>query len=89
MRERLRWLRHVLRLKDDRLPKIGLFGQLSRAKRKAGRLRLEWEDVIKNDLREIGTSREGIKREALNRLEWRRSMRSCVGLRRLGTAVSC
>ena len=39
MRERLRWLGHVLRMKNDILPKIVLFGQLSRAKRKAGRQR--------------------------------------------------
>ena len=29
-----------------------------------------------------------MKKEALNRLGWRRGMRSCVGLRRLGAAVS-
>ena len=37
MKERLKCLEHVLRMKDERLPKIVLFGQLSRAKRKAGR----------------------------------------------------
>ena len=88
MKERLRWLGHVLRMKDDRLPKIVLFGQPSGATRKAGRPCLGWEDVINNDLKEMGTSWEGVKREALNRLGWRRSVRSCVGLRRLGAAVS-
>ena len=29
MKERSRWLGHVLRMKDDRLPKIVLFGQPS------------------------------------------------------------
>jgi hypothetical protein len=32
IRVRLRWLWHLLRMKDDRLPKIVLFGQPSRAK---------------------------------------------------------
>jgi len=32
------------------------------------KLRSRWEDVTKKDLREIGTSWEGIKRETLNRL---------------------
>ena len=36
LKERLRWLGHILRMKDDRLPKIVLFGQPSWAKRKAG-----------------------------------------------------
>jgi len=35
----------------------------------------------------MGTSRERVKGEALNRLGWRRSVRSWVGLRRLGAAV--
>ena len=56
MKGRLIWLGHVLLMEDDRLPKIILFGQPSRAKRKAGRFRLGWEDVIKKDLTGIGTS---------------------------------
>ena len=90
MKERFRWLGHVLRMKGDRLPKIILFGQPSGATRKAGRPCLGWEDVINKGLREMGTSWEGVsvKREALNRLGWRRSVSSCVGLRRLGAAVS-
>ena len=47
---------------------IVLFGQPSRATRKAGRPRLGWEDVINKDLKEMGSSWEGIKTEALNRL---------------------
>ena len=74
-------------MKDDRLPKIVLFGHPSRAKWKR-RHRLGWQDVIKKGLKEMGTSWEGVKREALNRLGWSRSVRSCVGLRRLGAAVS-
>jgi len=42
-----------------------------------------WEDIIKKVSREMGTPLEGVKREALNRLGWRKSMRSCVGLRPL------
>jgi hypothetical protein len=33
---------------------------------------LEWENDIKTDLREMGTSWEGVKRVALNRLGWMR-----------------
>ena len=59
MKERLRWLGHVLWMKDDRLPKIVLFSQPSRAKRKTGRPRPVWENVIKKDLNEMGTFWEG------------------------------
>ena len=35
------------------------------------------------------TSCEGVKREAVNRLGWRRSVRSSVGHRQGGATVSC
>ena len=57
------------------------FGQPSMAKRKAARPRMDWEDVIKKNLKEKGTSLESLRREALNMLGWRGSIRSCVGLR--------
>jgi hypothetical protein len=39
--------------------------------------------------KEMGTLWVGVKREALNRLGWRRSVPSFVGLRKLGDAMSC
>jgi hypothetical protein len=39
--------------------------------------RMGWEDARK-DLREMGTSWESVKREALKGLGWKRSTRSCV-----------
>jgi len=89
MKERLRWLGYVLRMKDNRLSKIVAFDQPLRAKQEAGRPWLGWEDVMKKDLREMGTFWEGLKRIALNRLEYRRSEHCRVGLRRIGAAVSC
>ena len=74
-------------MNDDRLPKIVLLGEQSRAKRKAvHRPRTGWEEVARKYLREIGTSWEGVKREDLNILGWRRSV---IGLRQLGTGVCC
>ena len=61
MKVRLRWLGHVLRMKDDRLPKIVIFGQLSGATWKAGRRCLGWEDVINKDLKENGNFLGGCK----------------------------
>jgi hypothetical protein len=48
-----------------------------------------WEDVVMKDVREMGTSWEGVKREVLSRQGWRRSVCSCVGLRQLDAIVSC
>ena len=88
MKERLKWLCHVLRMKNDRLPKIILFGQPSGAARKAVRPRLGWEDFINKDSRDLETSWDGVKREGLNRVGCRRSVRCCVGLRRPGAVVT-
>ena len=89
MIERLKWLRRVLRMKDDKFPKIVHFGQPCKAKQKAEHPRLGWKDSAEKDLRGIQTSWEGLKREALNRLGCRRSVRSRVGLRRHGAAICC
>ena len=53
-------------MKDDRFPKIVLFGQPSGATRKTGRPHLGWEDVININLKEMETSWEGVKTEALD-----------------------
>ena len=89
MKERLGCLGYALRMKDDRLSKIFHFGQPYKAKWKASCRRLGWEHVIKKFLRDMGTSREVVKRKALNKLGWKRSMRSFVSLRQLGARVGC
>jgi len=37
----------------------------------------------------MGNTWEGVKREALNKLGWERSVRTWVGLKWLGAGVSC
>jgi len=58
----------IMWMKDDKFLKIVLFGKPSCTKQKAGHPWFGWEDVIKKDLMEIGTSWEGARMEALNRL---------------------
>jgi len=69
MKERLRWLGHVLRMKDDRLPKIVLLGQPSRAKWKTGHPHQGWEGVINKGLKEIETSWKGCKEGGFEYIE--------------------
>ena len=65
-------------MRDDRLPKIILVDQLSWAKQKADHL--QWDGKIpKERFKGSVTSWESVKREALNRLGRKRSVRSCVG----------
>ena len=50
---------------------------------------MELEEVVKNELKKIGTSLECVNRKVLNKLGMKRSLRSSVGIRWLGAAVSC
>lgn len=86
--ERLRWLGHVLRMTDERLPRLLLFGKPQEGRKKAGRPVMGWEEVIRKDLKNIGLSWEVAKVEAQNRGGWRRSVRQSTVLRRLPAAMS-
>ena len=48
-KRRLRWLGHVRRMNDSRLPKAALYGQLTQGSRKPGRPLLRFVNVIKKD----------------------------------------
>lgn len=48
---RLRWLGHVIRMEDDRIPKDLLYGELAKGSRAAGRSDLRYKDVCKRDLK--------------------------------------
>ena len=50
---RLRWLGHVTRMNDGRIPKDLLYGELSSGKRAVGRPLLRYKDVCKRDLQAI------------------------------------
>ena len=67
------------------MPNIILFGQPCRAKRKVGCPWLWLEDVIKDRLKGNQNFLERVMRDAFHRSEWRRSVRSCVGLSRQST----
>ena len=48
---RLRWLGHVYRMEDGRIPKDLLYGQLASGCRPVGRPALRYKDVYKRDLK--------------------------------------
>ena len=53
MEQRLRWLGHLGRMGNDRLPKKVLFGEL-RGKRPCHRTKRRWRDVARSDMEAIG-----------------------------------
>ena len=66
---RLRWLGHVRRLDDGRIPKYILYGELALGRRTTGHPRLRYKDVCVRDMKAIDTmSWEGL---AADRTKWR------------------
>ena len=51
---RLRWLGHVVRMADGRIPKDLLYGELVQGNRPRGRPRLRYKDICKRDLKALG-----------------------------------
>lgn len=58
---RLRWLGHVQRMSDSRLPKQILYGALEVGKRRVGRPRLRWKDCVHTDVVAFDISPYGLK----------------------------
>ena len=48
---RMRWLGHVLRMDNGRIPKYLLYGELAQGKRPTGRPQLRYKDVCKRNLK--------------------------------------
>ena len=47
----LRWLGHVFRMDDSRIPKMVLYEELAESKRRRGGLRLRYKDVVKRHMK--------------------------------------
>ena len=47
--QRLRWLGHVTRMDDNRIPKHILFGQLVEGTRRRGRPLLRYKDILRRE----------------------------------------
>lgn len=68
---RLRWIGHVRRMKDGRIPKDILYGELATGHRPVGRPALRYKDVLKRDLKTTGISLDTWEPLAENRRAWR------------------
>ena len=71
IRNRLRWLGHVVRMPDERPVKNLLYSELAEGTRKVGRPVLRFKDTMKDILKRGGVL-DIWKSVATDRLEWRR-----------------
>jgi hypothetical protein len=69
---RLHWFGHVLRMKENRIPKRVLYMNLG-TKRLRGRPRNRWQDEVRQDGRIVGG--EEWQEKVHNREEWKKLLR--------------
>ena len=77
-RNRLRWLGHVIRMPDHRLPKQMLYGELSEGARSVGGQFKRYRDVAKQTLKVCNIQFGQIENTALDRAWWSASSRQGV-----------
>ena len=70
-KRRLRWLGHVHRMEDSRIPKAILYGELSQGRRHVGRPLLRFTDTCKHDMKEFQIPHSNWEALANNRMQWR------------------
>lgn len=73
LRRLFRWLGHVIRMSDNRLPKMVLFGELDQGTRPVGRPKLRFKDHIKSAMKRCDLLPQHLETLASDRLAWRRS----------------
>ena len=73
---RLRWLGHVCRMEDGRIPKDILYSELARGKRTAGRPHLRYKDVCKGDMKALAIDTNSWEELAKDRSSWRHALAS-------------
>ena len=71
--KRLRYFGHVTRMRDERYPKLAVNGYVH-GKRKKGRPKKRWFDMIQEDCREMGWSIQEATHKAQEREKWRFSI---------------
>lgn len=75
---RLRWLRHVCRMDDGRIPKDILYGELATGIRPTGRPALRYKDVCKRDLKSCNINPADLKTANSDRSSWRANVKTGV-----------
>ena len=73
---RLRWLGHIRRMKDGRIPKDLLYGELSEGSRPCGRPRLCFKDTCQRDLKSARIEAQSWEDLAESRDRWRAAVHS-------------
>ena len=72
---RLRWLGHVRRMEDGRIPKDILYGELALGRRTTDRPHLRYKDVCARDMKAVGIDTMSWEGLAADRTGWRSALK--------------
>ena len=78
IKAQLRWVGHVIRMGEDRLPRILLYGELQDGKRNQGRPRKRYKDHLKENLHWCDLEVSELEECAKNRPRWRQKSHNAV-----------
>ena len=73
--KRLRWLGHVHRMEDTRIPKRLMYGELATGARPQGRPFLRFRDTLKRDVKAIGLDTDTWHNLAIERDSWKQEVK--------------
>ena len=78
--KRLQWLGHVTRMDEVRIPKQELQWEVTGYKRRPGRPRIHWRDIMNKDLQRMGLtwSWEEVEASAQDRQTWHQRVALCI-----------
>ena len=82
---RMRWVGHVVRMEDSRIPKSLLYGELTLGKRPTGRPHLRYKDVCKRDLKAMSIDEKTWEVAAQDRKIWKQTV--SIGLSKFEEGV--
>ena len=73
-KSQLRWAGHVCRMKNNRIPKMLFFGELTTGKRDQGGPKKRFKDSLKASLKDFGVQPDGWETAATNRTLWKSTL---------------
>ncbi len=71
--KRSRWLGHVSRMDDGRIPKDMLYGELFQGSRPVGRPKLRFKDACKRDMKACDIDSSSWEARVADRTGWRKA----------------
>ena len=76
---RMQWLGHVTMMDEERISKQALRWEVAGFRRRPGRPRMNYRDVVKKDLKRMGLTWEEVEASAQDRHSWRQRVAPRIG----------